>query len=179
MPTSSEAQHARRMAVYYKQHDALHLDRTGRVAALQRETDRLEEETAAYFAAHKAGCAVCKAGKFCFGAVTWDEAQAKRYDRTERCRSFIRVEKADQKYADDARFHGVEPKHHKDGFCRYWQNLRARRFALNNWRCETPGCEAAAENCHHLHYDTLGYEELDDVRALCRKCHAALHKVPA
>ena len=96
------------------------------------------------------------------------DAQTARHNRFQTYRDYIAHEKADQKYADDARLHGVEPKHHKDGFCRYWQNLRARRFALNNWRCETPGCEAAAEDCHHLHYNTLGFEEFDDVRALCR-----------
>ena len=68
--SSTEAQHARRMAVYYKQHDALELDRAGRIAVLQREIDRLEGETAAYFAAHKTGCEACNAGKFCFGACS-------------------------------------------------------------------------------------------------------------
>ena len=67
--SSSEAQHARRMAVYYKQHDALHLDRAGRIAALQGEFNRLKDEATAEHAAHVAGCEDCRAGMCCFGAV--------------------------------------------------------------------------------------------------------------
>jgi hypothetical protein len=154
---SAEACSARRMAVYYKQHDLL------------------KEEADAEYVAHVAGCETCQAKKTCWDSVFLTGAQERRHGKIQRCRNFIASENADQKYADEARLHGVEPKHHKDGWCRYWQNLRARRFALNNWRCETSGCEANAQDCHHPHYDTLGFEELVDVRALCRKCHKDQH----
>lgn len=51
------------------------------------------------------------------------------------------------------------------------------RRAVNH---RAQGC---CENCgarttlalHHLHYDTVGEERPDDLRALCRECHLGEH----
>ena len=73
-------------------------------------------------------------------------------------------------YAARARECGVIYAHHIDGFCAYWQNLTNRRFAAANWKCERCGRDGKLEG-HHLHYETLGFEELEDIRARCRQCH--------
>jgi hypothetical protein len=122
-----------------------------------------------------AGCEDCLAGKVCWEHLFLDPRERERRDEISRYRHFISIEEADQKYADDAREHSVNPQHHKDGFCQYWQSLRYRRLVLCNRKCEAPGCNNAASDCHHLHYDTLGFEEIDDVRMLCRECHDAQH----
>ena len=38
--------------------------------------------------------------------------------------------------------------------------------------CENDGCTNDATQVHHLTYDRIGKEHLDDLQALCRKCHA-------
>jgi hypothetical protein len=89
-------------------------------------------------------------------------------------RRLLGLELADAAYAEKARTQPVESRKHRDGFCAYWQNLRARRFALSDGRCER-GCGKPASNLHHLHYASFGHEEIGDVRALCRECHKAQH----
>lgn len=56
-----------------------------------------------------------------------------------------------------------------------WKRKRLLKFVSVNGRCEYPGCQAMAENCHHLHYRTLGLEENGDLEALCRRHHEARH----
>ena len=41
------------------------------------------------------------------------------------------------------------------------------------WKCERCGTETGALEAHHVHYDTVGFEELSDLRALCPSCHKA------
>lgn len=38
--------------------------------------------------------------------------------------------------------------------------------------CEAEGCENEAKQVHHKHYDNIGKEQLEDLQALCKKCHA-------
>ena len=42
--------------------------------------------------------------------------------------------------------------------------------------CENGGCTNEAKEVHHLTYERLGKEWLDDLQALCRKCHEQKHK---
>ena len=42
--------------------------------------------------------------------------------------------------------------------------------------CENDGCTNEATDVHHLTYERLGKERLDDLQALCRKCHEQKHK---
>lgn len=42
--------------------------------------------------------------------------------------------------------------------------------------CENDGCSNEATDVHHLTYKRLGKEQLDDLQALCRKCHEQKHK---
>lgn len=42
--------------------------------------------------------------------------------------------------------------------------------------CENDGCTNEAKEVHHLTYERIGKEGLDDLQALCRKCHERKHK---
>jgi len=56
-----------------------------------------------------------------------------------------------------------------------WRRKRLRKFVAVSSRCEFPGCGGWAEECHHRHYRTLGFEENGDLEALCRLHHEARH----
>src|SRR5262245_44848353 len=56
-----------------------------------------------------------------------------------------------------------------------WRRIRRRKLVSVNYRCEQPGCKGSATACHHKHYDTLGFEENDDLKALCFRHHVARH----
>ena len=42
--------------------------------------------------------------------------------------------------------------------------------------CENDGCTNEAVHVHHLTYERIGKEWLEDLQALCRKCHEQKHK---
>ena len=42
--------------------------------------------------------------------------------------------------------------------------------------CENDECTNEATDVHHLTYERIGKEWLDDLQALCRKCHEQQHK---
>ena len=45
-------------------------------------------------------------------------------------------------------------------------------------KCECEGgCYRKATQIHHLHYDTLGEESMEDLQALCPKCHMQKSRV--
>jgi len=120
--------------------------------------------------AHRSDCEACQKGTFCFDALCYTPAQRERADELSRIRNYLHLEHSDEAYAQTARIHSVRYEHHIDGFCAYWQNLRHRLFVVAAHRCQRCGAHGPLE-AHHLHYDTLGFEELDDLQALCRKCH--------
>jgi len=64
----------------------------------------------------------------------------------------------------------------------YWTSreyVALRRLALRvaNGRCTRLGCGEFATQIHHLRYAWAYREEtLEDVQALCRRCHEAVHR---
>ena len=56
----------------------------------------------------------------------------------------------------------------------YWDSLRLDVVARANGICELCG-ERRLTQVHHLHYDTLGHETLNDVQGLCARCHRYCH----
>ncbi|MCG9127276.1 HNH endonuclease [Candidatus Poribacteria bacterium] len=55
-----------------------------------------------------------------------------------------------------------------------WKEKRKTKLEDCNSKCECEGgCVREATQVHHLHYDTLGNESLEDLQALCAKCHMA------
>jgi len=72
----------------------------------------------------------------------------------------------------------------------HWRHVREAALARAMGRCQNSGChyrllsreELAAYpprgytlDVHHMTYDRLGHERLDDVLVLCRRCHGAAH----
>jgi hypothetical protein len=60
----------------------------------------------------------------------------------------------------------------------HWQRVRRLKFARNGARCEECGGRSRLE-VHHLSYDRLGRERLEDLKVLCRACHASAHGLGA
>lgn len=55
---------------------------------------------------------------------------------------------------------------------RPWARLRRARFELAGHKCERCHREGVPLQLHHLSYENRFHENLDDVCALCRDCHA-------
>ncbi len=59
-----------------------------------------------------------------------------------------------------------------------WKEKRQAKLDACSEKCECEGgCTREATQVHHLHYDSLGNESLDDLQALCPKCHMQKSKV--
>lgn len=53
-----------------------------------------------------------------------------------------------------------------------WKEKRKTKLEACNFKCECEGgCVREATQVHHLHYDTLGNDSIEDLQALCSKCH--------
>jgi len=52
--------------------------------------------------------------------------------------------------------------------------MRRARFQCQRQKPGEPRHDGPLD-VHHLHYETLGHEGLDDVIVLCRSCHRAEH----
>jgi len=59
-----------------------------------------------------------------------------------------------------------------------WRKLKSRRLKLANNKCEAKNCSNTKNlDLHHIDYDSLGHEDINDVRIVCRKCHNELHEL--
>jgi predicted HNH restriction endonuclease len=65
-----------------------------------------------------------------------------------------------------------------------WKQLKWRRIMHAGFRCEHCDRKYGGRrvrgamrsfHLHHLHYDTVGHESMDDVRVLCPLCHSLVH----
>ncbi len=66
-----------------------------------------------------------------------------------------------------------------------WQKNRLRRLEFDEFQCQgiviRNGKPARCGNkikvdVHHRSYERIGYERLDDMITLCRRCHVAEHQ---
>lgn len=55
-----------------------------------------------------------------------------------------------------------------------WFDLRAEVMARDNYKCTSCGTPHLLE-CHHISYENLGAESLDQLTILCRTCHQEVH----
>lgn len=55
-----------------------------------------------------------------------------------------------------------------------WKEKRNRRVAIDRYRCQKCGSTSKL-NVHHLSYEHLGDEPMEDLITLCESCHAAVH----
>src|SRR5687767_3642617 len=57
----------------------------------------------------------------------------------------------------------------------HWHAFRQEALAAARYLCQR--CKSNQDlEVHHLHYDTLGHESLNDVEVLCVSCHALADK---
>ena len=57
-----------------------------------------------------------------------------------------------------------------------WQELRSKVLKRDNNRCVNCNSESNL-NCHHITYNRLGNEKLNDLVILCQPCHSRLHEI--
>lgn len=57
----------------------------------------------------------------------------------------------------------------------HWRRFRLEYKRERGWECVCG--ERARLELHHLTYERLGAERLEDVRALCQTCHSTLHQL--
>jgi hypothetical protein len=55
-----------------------------------------------------------------------------------------------------------------------WKATRRKRIELDGFRCVQCGSPINL-NVHHITYDRLGCEDMEDLVTLCEKCHERLH----
>ena len=57
-----------------------------------------------------------------------------------------------------------------------WKEKRLEKLKQSpTCECEG-GCLAPTEQVHHRHYNSLGNEQMDDLQALCKRCHHKKHR---
>jgi hypothetical protein len=52
-----------------------------------------------------------------------------------------------------------------------WNRIRKLKIAQANYTCERCNKKNVRLEVHHLTYDNLGHENMEDLIAVCRKCH--------
>jgi hypothetical protein len=161
---SWESERGRRAARFYGP-ERVQWSRSARISWLREEIARSQALDEQERATHKADCAECQSEDgWCLIAMSFTPEQSKRWERSSFMRGLIGLEEADEEYAQHARVYGVDYRKHVDGNCRYWQNVRHRKFESVGYRCERCG-EPGPLEAHHIdpQYRTLGFEELEDI----------------
>ncbi len=60
----------------------------------------------------------------------------------------------------------------------FWKSLKEERTKIaGKDTCEACGNNIAQLDLHHITYENLGFESIDDLRLLCRNCHGRLHQI--
>jgi hypothetical protein len=60
-----------------------------------------------------------------------------------------------------------------------WKQKREQRLLIDNYKCffnYSKGCDAVNLQIHHIHYNNIGNEKMEDLVTLCINCHAEIHK---
>ncbi len=58
-----------------------------------------------------------------------------------------------------------------------WKRKRDAVMSFAWSICENEGCTNEAKQVHHLNYERIGEEGLEDLQALCPKCHMQKHGI--
>lgn len=56
-----------------------------------------------------------------------------------------------------------------------WKNKRDWIIQLANFKCQNCGSNKGLV-VHHINYNSVGNESIEDVEVLCKKCHSEKHK---
>ena len=60
-------------------------------------------------------------------------------------------------------------------YSKEWRQKRNRKLKEAGYKCEICGT-AKNLQVHHITYENLGYEPMDDLLVVCKKCHEKLHE---
>ena len=144
---SWEKQAAREMARLQRRLGCLTLPREARIKVMVNWLDAAGSEHVAererLRAEHVRSCDKCGGDRedFClwiFESKHSEKLDALR-DEMSALRSAIILEKDDEAYSAEAMRTRVDYEEHVDGWCKYWQNLRYRRFKFAGFLCEICG----------------------------------------
>ena len=69
--------------------------------------------------------------------------------------------------------YGRKADYHKYLASNEWKAKRKEKLALNSI-CEICGSDKEIQ-IHHLNYNNVGSEQMDDLQTLCKKCHYKTH----
>jgi len=56
-----------------------------------------------------------------------------------------------------------------------WHALKQQRLSIANHSCESCGQSNIPLELHHITYERLTMEHIDDLRIVCRNCHQSIH----
>jgi hypothetical protein len=59
-----------------------------------------------------------------------------------------------------------------------WKTLRERRLRIAGFKCEKCDCRRRLQVHHHTYRATWPETQVEDLRVLCRWCHAQFHNKP-
>lgn len=57
-----------------------------------------------------------------------------------------------------------------------WRELRLQVLKRDQYTCQSCFIDNVPLDIHHIHYDNLGNEPLEDLVAVCRTCHSTIHE---
>lgn len=54
-----------------------------------------------------------------------------------------------------------------------WHRMRMKVLTRDKFRCQQ--CDRGATQVHHLTYERVGNERMEDLMSLCKDCHKEIH----
>ena len=58
-----------------------------------------------------------------------------------------------------------------------WKALRLATLKRDHYTCQQCGIDNVPLDVHHIHYNNLGNEPLEDLVCVCRSCHQEIHNL--
>lgn len=58
-----------------------------------------------------------------------------------------------------------------------WRALRLATLKRDHYTCQQCGIDNVPLDVHHIHYNNLGNEPLEDLVCVCRSCHQEIHNL--
>lgn len=59
----------------------------------------------------------------------------------------------------------------------HWQALTRKKRQAAGYKCEQCGCDDERLDTHHLTYERIGRERMEDLIVLCESCHREEHDI--
>ena len=69
----------------------------------------------------------------------------------------------------------MSPEYQKYLRSEHWQKIRSERLKIDDFKCQKCGRPFDLQ-VHHLTYDRIGKEDINDLITLCKNCHARVEE---